>query len=133
MVKKKNVNSYGSRKINKKRHRPVGLNEIKMPYFLISIRNGEQHATVPRGGFSYDSDGEVIVERVGDERLCEAADVGVRSEAVGGVALETRDEGDGWREGNADQLREVQGSLSTMLWKTQAGEVGATLEEGGKK
>ena len=97
----------------------VELNTITMTYFLISICDGEQHASTPRGGFGDDRDGEVVVERVGDEWLSEAAHVGVRSEAVGRVTLEPGDEGDGGREGDADQLREVQGSLGAALCRKQ--------------
>lgn len=86
-----------------------------MTHFLIGIGYGEQHAAAPRGGLRHDGDGKVAVEGVGDERPREAAHVGVRPEAVGGVTLEARDEGDGRREGDADQLRQVQGPLRAAL------------------
>jgi len=89
------------------RRRDVGV--YSAPRLLVSVRDGEEHAAAPRGGLGRDRDGEVVVERVGHEGLGEAAHVGVRAEAVGGVALEARDEGDGGGEGHADQLRQVQG------------------------
>lgn len=82
---------------------------------LVSICNGKQHTTSACGGFRGDCDGKVIIEGVGDERLGEAAHVGVRAEAVGRVTLEARDEGDGRRKRNADQLRQVQVSLRTTF------------------
>lgn len=106
---------------------------ICVTYLLVSICNGKQHATTPCGRFSCNCDGKVIVEWVRDERLCEAADVGVRAEAVGGVTLETRYKGDGGRKGDADQLRQVQGSLRTALCKEQIMEVETTLAEGKRK
>lgn len=102
-------------------------------YLLVCICNGEQHTTTPCGGFSCDCDGKVIVERVGDEGLCEAAHVGVWAKAVGGVALEARDKGDGGRKGNADQLCQVQGSLRTTVCKRQTWEVETMLVEGKRK
>lgn len=95
---------------------------------MVSVCDGEQHAAVLRGRFSRDRDGEVVVERVGDEGLCEAAHVGVRAEAVGGVTLETCDEGDGGREGDADQLRQVQVSLRAAVCKETDAEI--TLVDG---
>lgn len=72
------------------------------PHFLISISDGEQHAASPRGWISCDCDGEVLIERVGDEGLREAPHVSTWAEAVSGVTLKAGDEGDGGREGNAD-------------------------------
>ena len=95
---------------------------------MVSVCDGEQHAALPCCRFSRDRDGEVVVERVRDERLCEAAHVGVRAEAVGGVTLETCDEGDGGREGDADQLRQVQVSLRAAVCKETDVEI--TLVDG---
>lgn len=86
-----------------------------MMYFLVGVCDGEEHPPLARGGFSGDGDGEVVVEGVGDEGLGEAAHVGVGAEAVGGVTLKARDEGDGGRQGDADQLRQVQRSWRTTI------------------
>ena len=107
----------------------VELKAISVTYFLISICDGEQHATTPGGGFGDDRDGEVFVERVGHEWLGGAAHVGLRSEAVRRVPLEAGDEGDGGREGDADQVREVEGSQGTALCRKPAWR-GTVLEEG---
>lgn len=115
------------KKKKRRRHRRVKI----FTHLLESVCNGEQHTTAPRGRFSRDRDGKVIVERVGDERLCEAAHVGVRAEAVGGVPLKTRNKGDRRRKGDADQLRQVQGSLRTTVCKVTNMEMETTLEEGG--
>lgn len=91
----------------------------RLSYFLISICDGEQDTATPRGGFSDDSDCKVIVERVGDEWLCEAAHIGIRSKTVGRVTLEACDEGNGGGQGHADQLCQVQGSLRAAFCKKQ--------------
>lgn len=109
------------------------VKKISVTHLLVSICNGKQHTTAPCGRFSCNCDGKVIVERVRDEWLCEAAHVGVRAEAVGRVTLETRNKGDGGRKGDADQLRQVQGSMRTALCKETNMEVETTLVEGKRK
>lgn len=82
--------------------------EVDITYLLVGICNGKQHPTMTCGGLSCDRDSKVIEERVGDKRLGEAANVGVRAEAVRRVTLKTGNKGDWRRKGNADQLSQDQ-------------------------
>lgn len=74
-------------------------------YLLKPVCDSEEHAAALRGGLGGDTDSKVIVEGVGDVSCGGAAHRGVGAEAVGRVALETRHEGDGGRQWDADQLR----------------------------
>ncbi|TNN77300.1 hypothetical protein EYF80_012414 [Liparis tanakae] len=62
-----------------------------------------------------DDDGKVPVERPRHEGLSEAADVGVGPEVVGRQALVAGGEGDGGREGDTNQLCQVQ-CFSALYW-----------------
>lgn len=83
-------------------------------YRLQLVRDGEEHAAALRGGLDRDTDGKVREEGVRDVSLGGPAHHGVGAEAVGREGLEARDEGDGGRERDADQLRQVQDSLGTF-------------------
>lgn len=87
------------------------------PHFLISICDGEQHAPLPGGWFGCDGDGKVPVEGVREEGLSEAAHVGVWAEAVSRVTLKASDKRDGGGQGDADQLRQLQGALRAAAYK----------------
>lgn len=89
--------------------------EVYITHLLVGICNGKQHPTTTRGGLSCDRDGKVIEERVGDKRLSEAANVGVRAEAVRWVTLETGNKGDRGRKGNADQLSQDQDARRAVV------------------
>ena len=84
-------------------------------HLLVSVCDGEEHTPAACGRFSRDCDGKVMVERVRDERLSEPAYVGIRAEAIGRVTLEAGNEGHRRREGNPDQLGQVQGPLRTRI------------------
>lgn len=91
-------------------------------YLLQPVCDSEEHAAVLRGRLGGDADGKVVVEGVGDVGCGGAAHCVVGAEAVGRVAFEARDEGDGGRERDADQLRQVQDSLRTLACQqTQSG------------
>lgn len=61
-----------------------------------------------RRGAHSDDDGEVPVERPREEGGRQPSDVGVGPEAVRREALEARNEGDGGRERDSDQLHQIQ-------------------------
>ncbi len=95
-------------------HRSQRHSQLHRP--LQRISNGEQHSSAPRAGSGCHRDGEVSVERVGDEGACQAAHVSVRTEAVGWETLEARDEGHRWWQRNTDELGQVQLTARVSLW-----------------